>query len=779
MTQRRIPRCLPLGGLAIMIAATLLLALWGAVQAATPEPPRRDIIVLLDNSGTMMLNIPKLDPDGYRMAFTRFLVRVLQTLAPEQTEQSSVGVALFGRKVALLAPSGVMQLSSLRSVRDWTAADIASMQSFTCPDRNLESGNYDRTKDFCYGTNYRAALDWAQEQFEVVSDKQCGTAERKCYILLFTDGKLINDVDSDTYEPAATDSVSYAEYRSALGEQNLYQGLARLEESLNELAKRKISLSVGLFSQNGKISIKCTDCWQTWNEQKIGNQEKIDFLDVYEANPQAAQLFDTSLQVLGLAHLLRDFQRVDSNTYRVDLPSRLAYVRLQILDGGDGAAGYTVATTPASVPSLDAGIDKWWYAPTFSVLTVTSSGAEPTYLRIISEPITSTMPVNADLNVFPSIGIEGDSIIVQAYISAGSIQLDNDAVRGVWVAINLGHEGNVVTRTLDYHEPGIWKGQIERLAAGDHLATLHMDFAGWEPIDITGELTQTLQLTQIAKRKLLVDVQPDKPLAMWPFDINVMVLDGNKLVDLPDPAKMTLTTDEGGNPISLERIDHGIWRGVGVFEHSSEHAITITTQANTPDPLEPYHAKLDARPAPRPMVEVVEAKAPISGSEIAPLPLSITKTGGVLLKISLPGPLSGKGESVQWVEVSPGPNPWVARTILVSLAFMAFASYFFVSRKTRAGIENKERKELETKRKEEEKKKQEKIETTTQAILGELRERSEVDDRELRILQNLDVEKSDQPHLREVRYRVAGVLAKCQILEGAPCSDECGGCDSK
>ncbi len=508
---------------ALTVFCTLGLTWLTALNAAAKGPVQHDIILLLDNSGSMVrtYNVQKApitpyDPNQSRIRFSRFLVRLLQA---SQQEDTAVGAALFAAEVKGSQPlSSTVVMAPLTDALAWTAADVTAIHQESCPPADavgpdgqplaLKAG-----RDFCYGTRYEAAFSWAAQQLQ---GPPCGSTTRRCDILVFTDGDL-NEQNSDS------DTL--------------------VERSLQRLASQGIDVSVILFSDPGEEP-KSLGGWRKW--QQAG---KVAAVETYRRSEPVRQLYEKGLRALGLETLLAGFTAIELPEERAilaaDLPLNVSSLSLDLINDAPISDTYNVT------PNLSIDRTRWWTAPAFSVLTGAFQGSGLLYYRALS----ATVPVEAIVTLLPVAQVEGKPVAVQVFARAGTRALDSSVVR-IMALIEPAH----ITIPLTFHNSGVWRGDLPLLQTGAYTVTALVQATN-APISGTPEARgERLEIGLPSPPKALLSVSPSTVFAERPFDIELHAEGEEAVVALWSKATATAVIATFGS-LDLQPDGKGQWHG--------------------------------------------------------------------------------------------------------------------------------------------------------------------------------------------------------------------------
>lgn len=534
-----------------ILAATLALALaFGLVSllraavriSAQSTPQRHDMIVLLDNSGTMVRTyrvdgsqIIPYDVGQDRIRFTRFMVRLLQQTRPDD---HAVGAALFGAAVTsthLANQPSTIVLAPLMLVQNWTAADVAAIHQQECPawrstDAQGQPLPFRIGSDYCYGTRYLNAFEWAAQQ--LATGGACGDV-RRCSILLFTDGNL--------------------------GEPNSDNQM-QVERGLDGLLSQGIDVSAILFAHEGVTPARL-GAWQDW--QRGG---RIQGLDTYTRDQGAADLYRRSLQLLDMDSLLEGFESLQLPQNDVVLTERLApnvaSLRLQMISDG-------VITETFGVPPTIAGSgERWWLQPDFKTLTASFDGKGLLYYRVSQQ----TAPVEVLLNLSPLIQTVGKPVVVQALVQSQGRHLGAGELQGITAVANPGgQEIELVAQDDDS-----WSGQTTDLEPGTYDLTFELQPRGWRLADAPEVRGQThFRIETGGQWEAILNGKPAIQFAGQPVAFNVIAKQDGAVAAFPSGTSVTARLLPKGPSFSLASADNVIWTTSEAITRAGNYSVTV------------------------------------------------------------------------------------------------------------------------------------------------------------------------------------------------------------
>lgn len=571
--------------LALAVSLALLGVLRGFVQARADEPPHHDVVVLLDNSGSMVRSYLKdkksgkvtpktpYDIEQKRIRFARLLVRTLQTVAPEG---QSVGVALFAAEVKGADPlPSTVPLVSLTPVQEWTTANLAAIRPRECPPHDAvdQDGNpvaQEKDRDFCYGTSYSAALQWAGEQLTAQGD--CHTSDHRCDILLFTDG-LIEEPNSDV--------------------------ITDVREALSARQADGISVSAVLFAEDGQDP-RDLENWQDW--QSEGWVYGI-IADATDQQPQ--DLYPAVFGLLGLEKLLADFILVESPLESRwpatgSLPPNLKSLKLDVLTDSPLIDSYD---PPADIQS---GAERWWLAPGFDVLTMKWSGEGVAYYRAVSQ----TVPLQARVAVLPAVQVMGRPVEVQALVHAAGRVISDESKLSVHAQIQPGGD----ELDLSPQPDGAWTGTSQGLGLGDYVVTVLIEPKGWQMSAPPEIVSAALQVREARQQNAILRVWPERQWAGQPVEFEVTLFSDGLLTELLPGSLVTVTLQPVGESYPLLQQPEGIWRATQPITIAGDYAANVTIQAPGWE-ASPVPASLEVLALPEVWVSTAQSEA-APGEEI-------------------------------------------------------------------------------------------------------------------------------------------------------------------
>ncbi|MGB3218464.1 MAG: vWA domain-containing protein, partial [Anaerolineae bacterium] len=483
---------------ALVVFCGLTALLLHAVNVEAQGPVQHDIILLLDNSGSMVRpyritaagtqTVIPYDADQRRIRFSRFLIRLLQNSPADGT---AVGAAIFAAEVKGARPmSSTVVLAPLTDLSAWTAADVTAIQQQPCPPADAKGSDgkpvaQQAGRDFCYGTRYAAVFEWAAQQLQ--RPVACGSPTRRCDILIFTDGAL-QEPNSDT--------------------------AAVVVQSLRRLASQGIKVSVILFS-SPKTDPANVKEWREW--QASGILEKV---TTYARDLPIRQLYEQGLDSLGLTALLNGYTPVELPQETIvladQLPLNTTNLRLNLITDSPITDTYSVS------PNLVAGQVRWWSAPSFVTLTGALEGSGLLYYRAVSE----TTPVVASVTLLPEIQQVSKTVGIQVFVGVGFRSLDDSYVHVTGLVEPVG-----ITAPLHYGGAA-WRGELPSLRSGQYTVTALI-----EPSNrvIVGELeirAQALQIIPRPRPTARLRVIPAAVFAGRPFEIDASLLLEDMSTDL-------------------------------------------------------------------------------------------------------------------------------------------------------------------------------------------------------------------------------------------------------
>lgn len=258
---------------ALALSVLLLLLLGGSASVSAEEPPVApppvDVVILIDSSRSMDKVSDKENQKSIQ--FTQMLIRLLANFAPD----SHVAVATFTREpqqILALTPINEMILGSASSTESW-------LRQFKplCAE-NQPVTDEEQSADPCFGTDYVAALEWAQEQLgECLTDPN---SQRACHVFVFTDMRFGSDDEGADAEGKA---ISSAE---------------EVQQFLEASKSPKLNIHVIPFPLTPDSSNEAVVTWKGWE----GNGLIADLIE--GAEQQAGQgKYDLLLDVLELPEM--------------------------------------------------------------------------------------------------------------------------------------------------------------------------------------------------------------------------------------------------------------------------------------------------------------------------------------------------------------------------------------------------------------------------------------------------------------------------------------------
>lgn len=533
-----------LSSLATAVAGALLFALWGAVHAAAPVPPRHDIIVLLDNSGSMVRTYNQkggggepADKGQQRIAFTKFLVQALQLLRP--TSGDSIGVALFAAPITEPFPiSSTIPLVTLKPVEEWTAADIALIQQRPCVPNDVGKENqkaFKVGKDACYGTHYSPALEWAQTELTRLASCK-DDAQRQCDILVFTDGAIGWEPNSDTTTTTAP------------------EGEKLLKRTLDELHAEGIRTNILLLS--GPDSRKSDqEKWQSWKEE--GDVE------AYPSTHRlpATDVYTDAIRMVGLTDEFMGFKEVwvpkEGAQISIEVKPRTESLKIEVLPRINANNSYYLEGSIPVTPTIQTEREHWWILPSFNQLGMKLSNPGMTYYRITPTYRGHSTPLWVSLAISPKeIVVDQKFDIVAQINDPEKMLLDMSSIQ-VQASIQRG-ETIVTTVELSPEDEDVWRGSMSGLPVGNYNleANVKSNSGGEvqfktiaDPFVVTSRLPMTLAL----------NVQPSRP---WMGEGLYFSATAERLETLGDydTAGPVLQIQPFGNQVQLARTANGAWR---------------------------------------------------------------------------------------------------------------------------------------------------------------------------------------------------------------------------
>lgn len=525
---------------ALVVFCGLTTLLLHTVNVEAQSPVQHDIILLLDNSGSMVRpyritptgtqTVTPYDADQRRIRFSRFLIRLLQNSPADDT---AVGAALFAAEVRGAQPlSSTVVLAPLTKLSAWTAADVAAIQQQSCPAANAHDANglpiaQQAGRDFCYGTRYAAVFNWAAQQLQ--RPAACGSSTRRCDILIFTDGAL-KEPNSDT--------------------------AAVVAHSLRSLASQGIKVSVILFSSPQTEPANVRE-WTEWQESGI-----LEKVTTYTRDLPIRQLYKQGLDSLGLTGLLNGYTPVELPQETIvladQLPLNTANLRLNLVTDSP------ITDTYSAPPTLVADGLRWWSAPPFATLTGTLQGSGLVYYRVVSE----TIPVAASVTLLPETQQEGRAVGVQVFAGAGSRVLDDSSVR----VIGLIEPGGITT-SLHYGDV-VWRGELPPLNSGDYTVTARIEPLTRTIVGKPEVKTQALKIVSRPQPQAVLRVIPATVFAGRSFEIDASLLLEGMPADLLPGSPMTAIINPGSDVVTLTPAGKGSWRGQAALAKPDEYRIT-------------------------------------------------------------------------------------------------------------------------------------------------------------------------------------------------------------
>lgn len=533
---RRLAHCF--WACAVFCGLTVLLV--QAVVVRAESPVQHDILLLLDNSGSMVRPyrltaagsqpVIPYDAEQRRIRFSRFLIRLLQTSPSEAT---AVGAALFAAEVkGVQAMSNTVVLAPLTALPAWTAADVEAIQQQPCPSADARGSDgrpvaQQAGRDFCYGTRYAAVFDWAAQQLQ--HPVTCGSPTRRCDILIFTDGAL-QEPNSDT--------------------------AAVVARSLRTLASQGIKVSVILFSSPNTAPANVKE-WQEW--QRSGILEKV---TTYSRDLPIRQLYEQGLDSLGLTALLNGYTPVELPQETIvladQLPLNTTNLRLDLITDSPISDTYSVS------PTLVADRLRWWSAPPFATLTGALQGSGLVYYRIVSE----TIPVAASVTLLPETQQVSKTVGIQVFVGAGFHVLDDSSVQVTGLV-----EPEGITAPLHY-DGVVWRGELPILKSGAYTVTALIEPLTRTIVGQPDVQTRALKIVSRPQPKAILRVIPATLFAGRRFEIDASLLLEDMPTDLLSEGPATVMINPGSRVVTLTPVGMGTWQGSAAIEQPGEYQIS-------------------------------------------------------------------------------------------------------------------------------------------------------------------------------------------------------------